>query len=286
MSASEFHLGVMLREIKRPSFDESLERIREMDFEAVQLNLNSLGLPTLPASLPAGKAGEIGASFWAYGLTLAAVSGTFNTAHPDETVRREGINGIRTLCESAEKMGTRVITLCTGTLNTENMWLSHPDNGTPQAWKQMVKTIKEITKIAEEFAVDLAFETEVSNIVNTVEKAARLIDEIGSENLKIVMDAANFLFKDDIPRQREIFDQAFEKLGNRIALAHAKDVGEYDESSGELRRMAAGTGSLDYEYFLRLLKSSNFRGPIIIHSLQEEEMPASRDFITNLLIKA
>ena len=194
MTTSDFPLGVMLREVKRPSFDDSLERVHDMGFECVQLNLNMLGLPTLPASLPQGKAGEIGASFWAYGLTLAAVSGTFNVAHPDETVRKEGIVGIRTLCESAGKMGTQIITLCTGTRDSENMWRSHPDNDTPEAWQVMISTIRELTKIAEDHSITLAFETEVSNIVNTVDKAVRLLNEIASENLKIVMDPANLLF--------------------------------------------------------------------------------------------
>lgn len=284
MTTSDFPLGVMLREVKRPSFDDSLERVHDMGFECVQLNLNMLGLPTLPASLPSGKAGEIGASFWAYGLTLAAVSGTFNVAHPDDAVRKEGIVGIRTLCESAEKMGTQTITLCTGTRSSENMWQSHPDNETADAWKVMLKTMRELVKIAEDHSIILAFETEVSNIVNTVDKAVRLLDEIQSENLKIVMDPANLLFPDDINRQREIFDEAFQKLGDKIALAHAKDVGEFDGSTGELKRVAAGKGLLDFEYYLHLIKTSTYQGPIIIHNLLEEEMPASRDFISNLML--
>ena len=283
MKPSEYQLGVMLREIKRPSFDESLERVKGLGFECVQLNLNMLGLPTLPTSLLHGKAGEIGASFWAYGLNLAALSGTFNVAHPDNEVRNAGIAGMRTLCESAESMGTHVITLCTGTRNLENMWRSHPDNKSPEAWQEMISTIRQITKIAESHSVTLAFETEVSNIVNTVDKAARLLDEIASENLKVVMDPANLLFPQDIKRQREILDAAFQKLGDKIVLAHAKDVGEYDESAGELKRMAAGKGLLDFEYYFQLLKASSYQGPLIIHNLLEEEMSFSREFITSLL---
>ena len=81
----------MVREVKRPSFDDSLERIHDMRFECVQLNLNVLGFSTVPESLPSGKAGEIGATFWAYGLNLSAISGTFNTAHPDEAIRKAGM---------------------------------------------------------------------------------------------------------------------------------------------------------------------------------------------------
>jgi sugar phosphate isomerase/epimerase len=286
MTGSNFPLGVMLREVKQPSFDESLERVHDMGFECAQLNLNMLGLPTLPASMPPGKAGEIGASFWAYGLNLAALSGTFNVAHPDKNVRNDGIAGIRTLCEGAEKMGTQIITLCTGTRNTENMWRAHPDNDTKDAWRDMISTYKQITKIAENNSMTLAFETEVSNIVNTVDKAFRLLDEIASENLKLVMDPANLLMPDDLTRQREIFDEAFDKLGNKIVLAHAKDIGEFDNNTGELARVAVGKGLLDFEYYFQKLKGSSYQGPIIIHNLTEDEMPSSRDFISNLLLHA
>src|SRR5512133_3843368 len=88
MNNPRFTLGVMVREVKKATFEDTLERIHDMRFECVQFNLNVLGLPTVPASLPPGKAGEIGASFWAYELTLATVSGTFNTAHPDEAIRK------------------------------------------------------------------------------------------------------------------------------------------------------------------------------------------------------
>jgi sugar phosphate isomerase/epimerase len=143
-----------------------------------------------------------------------------------------------------------------------------------------------LVQIAELHSVQLAFETEVSNIVNTVDKAVRLIDEIGSENLKIVMDPANLLFRDDIDRQLEIFENAFNRLGEHIVLAHAKDVGEFDESIGELKRVAPGKGKLHFPGFFRLLDKSGYQGPIIIHSLLEEEMPSSREFISNALIRA
>lgn len=286
MTNPGFTLGVMVREVKGPTFEDTLERIHDMGFECAQLNLNVLGLPTVPASLPSGKAGEIGASFWAYGLNLAAVSGTFNCAHPDEDVRKAGIAGIRTLCESADNLGTRVITLSTGTRNPDHMWRTHPDNDSPEAWKVMAKTLHELTRIAEAHSVLLAFEPEVANIVNTVDKATRILDEIGSDNLKIVMDPANLLFPGDVERQLEIFEDAFSKLGQYIVLSHAKDVGEFDESIGELKRVAAGKGQLDYPGYFRLLKASGYQGAIIIHSLLEEEMPGSREFISNALMRS
>ncbi len=285
MTTSRYSLGVMVREVKRPTLEESLERIHAMGFECVQFKMSALGLPTLPEALPHGKAGEIGAAFWAFGLNLSAVSGTFNIAHPDKNERNAGIAGMKTLCEAAEDMGTQIITISTGTRNPDHMWRSHPENDSPEAWQVMKKTMREIIRIAEANSVHLAFEIEVSNIVNTVDKAVRLLDEIESDNLNIVMDPANLLFRDDVPRQLEIFEDALSRLGSRIVLTHAKDVGEFDESTGELERVPAGKGRLDFPGFFHLLENTGYQGPVIIHSLPEEDMPASRDFIQNTMIR-
>ncbi len=279
-------LGVMVREVNRLSLEERLERIHGMGFECAQLNLNVLGMDTTPGELPAGKAGEIGAAFWAFGLTLAAVSGTFNTAHPDAMVRKAGIAGIRTLCEAASDMDTPVITLSTGTCDAENMWRQHPDNESPEVWNVMADTFHQLVKMAEKHEVTLAFEPEVANIVNTADKAARLLDEIGSDHLKVVMDPANLLFPDDLPRQLDIFEEAFSRLGEHIVLAHVKDVGDYNPETQKLDRVAVGKGKLDYPGYIKLLKRSGYQGPIILHSLEEKEMPGCREYIKDLILRA
>jgi sugar phosphate isomerase/epimerase len=280
-----YPLGVMVREVKRPSFDESLERIHDMGFECVQLNLNVLGFPTVPESLPSGKAGEIGATFWAYGLTLSAVSGTFNTAHPDENVRKAGITGMKTLCESAEAMGTRVITISTGTRDLENMWKTHPDNDSEDAWSTMKATMSKLIKFAEANSVILAFKPEATNIVSTIDKAIRLIEQVDSENLKVVLDPVNLLTPDTIDRQIEIFTNAFSLLRDRIALVHASDLIGWDEESGGIKRAPAGKGLIDYPGFMKLIKRSVYQGPVIMQGLEEVDMKSSRDMISDLLIK-
>jgi sugar phosphate isomerase/epimerase len=280
-----YSLGVMVREVKRPSFDDSLERIHDMRFECVQLNLNVLGFSTVPESLPSGKAGEIGATFWAYGLNLAAISGTFNTAHPDEQVRKAGIAGVKTLCESAEAMGTRVITLSTGTCDPDSMWTGHPQNDSEAAWSTMSSTMAQLIKIAEAKSVILAFKPEATNIVNSVDKAIRLMDQMDSENLKVVLDPVNLLTPDTIDTQHEVFESAFKLLNDRIALIHASDLVGWDEATGGILRAPAGKGKIDYPGFIRVLKRSVYQGPVILQGLDESDMQTSRNLVSDLLIK-
>jgi len=172
-----------------------------------------------------------------------------------------------------------VITLCTGTLDPENMWRRHPENDSPQAWKDLIASMTEALQIAEEHGVTLAFEPEVSNVVDSARKGRRLLDEMQSPYLKVVMDAANIFHTGELPRMREILDEAFALLGEDIVIAHAKDLSR----DGEAGDAAAGRGVLDYDYYLSLLHKTGFDGPLILHGLTEAEVQESVDFLRGKL---
>jgi sugar phosphate isomerase/epimerase len=194
-------------------------------------------------------------------------------------MRRAGLRGLRLLASRCERLGTSVITLCTGTRDTTSIWRRHPDNDTPEAWTDLVASMREAVQVAEEYGVTLAFEPEVSNVVDSAIKARRLLDEMGSPNLKVTMDGANIYHAGELPRQREILDEAFALLGDDIALAHAKDI----DRDGEAGHLAAGKGLLDYPHYLSLLDQFKPDVPLILHGLTEAELPESLAFIRRAL---
>ena len=107
------------------------------------------------------------------------------------------------------------------------MWRWHPENVRRKTWESLVEATKEACRIADRHEVTLAFEPEINNVVNSVAKARRLLDEVDSPWLKVVIDPANL-----IPSRRtrlmhfamdEILNEAFDWLGPDIVLAHAKD---------------------------------------------------------------
>src|SRR5205807_3723939 len=119
-------------------------------------------------------------AFAARHLTIAALSGTFNMIDPNPQERTAGLRHLRTLLAACAALGTAVVTLCTGTRDPHNMWRRHLDNDTPEAWADLVASMREAVRAAEEYGVTLAFEPEVANVVDSARKARRLLDEIGS----------------------------------------------------------------------------------------------------------
>lgn len=272
-------IGGFTRIYDRPSFEEVLDAAAGHGLEALQLNLESLGLAPMPDRLDPDLCRRARDQAAARGLTLAAVSGTFNIIHPDLEERARNYRSLRAIAAACPSLGTPRITFSTGTRNADYMWASHPDNGSPGAWADMIESMGEAVEIAAEHEIPLVFEPEVSNVVDSAPKARRLLDHFGSPFLKVVIDGANLFGSGDLPRMAEVLDEAFDLLGPDIEMAHAKDL----VREGEAGNVAAGTGLLDYERYLRRLREAGFDGALVLHSLDEEQVPASVRFLRQTL---
>jgi sugar phosphate isomerase/epimerase len=267
-------VGIFAKTFAGPSVVEVLDGVASHHIPDVQFNMSCAGRPTLPEDVEPELCGRIAEAFARRGLRMAAVSGTFNMAHPDPDVRRACVRGLGVLSRSCKILGTSVITLCTGTRDPDDMWRWHSENRTPEAWRDLLATVREALDVTST-GVTLAFEPEVSNVVDSAAKARCLLDEVGSPRLKVVIDPANLFHAGELPRMRQVLDEAFEHLGPDIVLAHAKDLSR----DGEAGHEAAGTGRLDYDRYVALLRGSGYDGPLILHGLREGQVAASAAFL-------
>jgi sugar phosphate isomerase/epimerase len=272
-------LGIFAKTFARPSLEEVLDAVKAHGLDCVQFNMACAGLPSLPEEIPASVCRHIARCLAERGIAMAAVSGTFNMIHPDLEQRREGMRRLSVLAAACASMGTRVITLCTGTRDPDDMWRWHADNDSFEAWEDLTEAMKQALNIAEEFDVTLAFEPELANVVHSAVKARRLLDDFHSPRLKVVMDAANLFHAGDLSRMDVVLEEAFDLLGRVIVIAHAKDLNK----DGEAGHLAAGQGSLDYTRYLRLLRKFGFNGPLVLHSLEEAQVDDSVAFLRGQL---
>jgi sugar phosphate isomerase/epimerase len=260
-------LGLLSPEFSSATLAENLNAMAATGAVGVQLDLASAVGETFPMELSQASVEAIREGFWQRKLQLAALSGTYNMIDPDRQAREAGAAGLQRIIALAPKLGTRVVTLCTGSRNRQSMWQRHEDNDRPEAWADLLVQVEQAVVAAESHGVVLGVEPEIANTINSVDKARRLLDEIHSAHLKIVMDGANIFQRGQLPNMRKVLEEAFELLGSEIVLAHAKDL----ERDGEAGHVAAGRGQLDYPYYLELMKKSGFEGAIILHALTPAE---------------
>jgi sugar phosphate isomerase/epimerase len=275
-------IGILSKMFVRPTLEAVLDAVAAAGLECVQFNLESAALPPMPDEIPAALAERIGRAAAARAVAIASVQGTFNMSHPDAEFRRAGLRRLRVIASACPQLGTSVIAICIGTRDRENMWRYHADNHSPEAWRDMIACVGEAVDIARHFGVTLAFEPEVTNVVDSAQQARRLLDEIRAPQLKVTMDAANLFHAGELSRMAEVLDQAFAVVGHDIILAHAKDLSQ----DGEAGHEAAGHGRLDYDRYLRLLYDYGFNGPLLLHGLAESQVAGCVAFLREKLARA
>jgi sugar phosphate isomerase/epimerase len=264
-------IGIFAKTFPRPSLPETLDAVAEAGITVMQFNMALTGLGTsMPDEIPFVVAAGVREEAQRRGLTTAAVSGTYNTAHPDRAVRTAGLRRLGELLGAAATLGTSTVTLCTGSRDAEDMWRWHPDNATPEAWADMRESLEGALALAERHGVTLAFEPEHNNVVNDAAAGRRILDELGRpELLKVVIDPANLFPGGGLERQDQVLEEAFALLGGDVVLAHAKDV----TADGAI--VPAGQGALDYAAYIALLRAAAPDVPLVLHGLGEDEVAAS-----------
>ena len=271
-------VGIMTNHFVRQSLDETLDAIISHDIFHVQFNLASAHMKgSLDHEIDL-VGNQVSQQITKRNMSISALSGEINMVHPDLVLRQAEITHLQKLISSCKNFGTSIIATCTGSRSTESMWKYHPENETEEAWQVLITTLEKLLPVAEKHGVILAFEPEVNNVANTISKSLRLIEEMKSPNLKIVMDAANIFGKGELPQMSEILDQAFDLLGDYIALAHAKDL----DRDGDAGHLAAGTGLLDYDRYVSLLCSLPFDVPVILHGLNEDQVDGCVSMLNRL----
>jgi sugar phosphate isomerase/epimerase len=278
---SEVQLGIFAKTFSRPSPEGIFDALVGYGLRETQFNLSVAGVPSMPDEIEPALADRIREAAAERNIHLVAVSGTFNMIHPNPKVRRDGLRRLGVLAGACKRLGTSTVTLCTGTRDPEDMWRRHPDNGRREAWRDLLAAMQEALDTAEEHGVILAFEPETGNVVDSAEKGRRLLDEMRSSRLKVIIDAANLFDAEDparrLSRSEVILDEAFELLGGDLLLAHAKDV----KGSGEV--VAAGKGDLDFDLYSKHLSEAGYGGPLVMHGLAEEEVEGSLVFLRRKL---
>lgn len=246
-------------------------------FECVQYNMACSGLPAMPDVLQATDCAAVRQASAKTDVAISAVSGTYNMIHPDPLVRALGLQRLGILIRNAAALGTKMVTLCTGSRDAADQWRHHPDNTSPAAWRDLLDEMGKACLLAEAHGVRLGIEPELGNVVCDAAAARRLIDTLQSPALAVVLDPANLFEVVSLAQQRDMIAQAVDLLADRISMAHAKDR---DPHGGFA---TAGKGVVDFPWFLGRLRAAGFAGDLVTHGLEATEAKAVSTYLTAAL---
>lgn len=249
--------------------------IKNLGFETTQFSFSSVtesafdptGQLEIPPVILPSTINSVMEASEKYSVPVGAINGTYNMAHPEEYIRSEGLRRIKLLIEAAHEMGVPYITLCSGSRCRKHLWTYSDENDSDDAWNDMRESVFAALEHAEKYGITLAIESEVSNIIDTPENARRIMDEAGSDKLKMILDCANLFHpgRAHPAYVEETLKHAMEIYGNDVVIAHGKDIREGDG----INFCGTGRGIVDFRLAADLLRESGFEGDMFLHGIYD-----------------
>lgn len=270
---------------ERTSTDKLFEKIQGIGFECVQFAFSSVtecdyttsGLIEIPEIITSEAIECVKKASTKYSLPIEVINGTFNMAHPDVSVRQEGLKRLKLLMKAAVEVDAKYISLCSGTRNKSHLWRYSDENDSEDAWNDMFDTIQSAVDLAEKYSITLAIESEVSNVIDTPENALRVMNEIGSDRLKMILDCANLFHIGEAHEEnvRQVIGHAFEVFGDDIVIVHGKDI----RAGNGIEFCETGLGIVDFRFTAELLKKYGYTGDMFLHGIYyEDDMPRALNY--------
>jgi len=284
------------------SLEESIKRIKDQGFSCVQLDLCFKDFDLDWQKLDSQKCHRIRDAFRQANLPIVCISGYTNLAHPDAAKRKANIDYLKTLLRFARDLGSPYVVSETGTYNTESDWVFDPKNATEEAYQEIKTTIADLASYAEAHGSVFLVENYIQNIVGSVDQVLRLFADVKSQGLGLLLDPTNYFTGQNIGDVDGELNRIFNALGDRVKIAHAKDIklaqdtGEkhahIDASeahsfrgAGAVELPAPGLGILNYDLYLKRLSVMHPNIPLIIEHLEESDVPRAKKFVDGKLLK-
>lgn len=132
------------------------------------------------------------------------------------------------------------------------------------AWDKLMKMLEPPVKLAEDEGVTLVVETGNNAMITTGVLGRKMIDDIGSDNLKLLWDPANSLYANE-----PTYPDGWEHLkGGYLGHLHIKDV-QGDIPSATVNMCPLGTGDMApyLEPLAQALKDDGYQGGVSLENV-------------------
>lgn len=272
-------LGIRAHDVEKLPLEQLFERIHEQGFHCTQLALGKAvyEFKVNNGMMTPGFAMYIKELCNKYQVDICVLGCYLNLCNPDPVKHAEIVEKYKAHIRFASVLGCAVVGTETGAVNTEYKY--EPANHSEEALETFIGNLRPIVDYCEKMGVIFAIEPVYKHIVCSVERARRVLDAINSPNLQIIFDPVNLLCADNVDKQDEIIRDAFEILGDDIAVIHCKD---YKIEGSELISIPAGQGSFNYPLLMKYIKERKPYVHISLENTKPENAIATRDFMEKL----
>jgi sugar phosphate isomerase/epimerase len=276
----DLRLGIRAHDFGRLPIEELARKIGSYGFNSIQLALAKAvsDLDSGLGKLSPGYGNYVAETLAKQGVRVAVLGCYINPINPNQEERRYEIDRFKEHLRYARDFGTSLVATETGRLDT--YLKEYPNDYKEKAWTVLRETIEELAEQAEKYGVIAAIEPATSLTIHSTEGMLRMLEEVPSPNLGVLIDPCNLMDADNISRQDEVMEEAFRALAARTVLIHAKDIVKNEQGSFEYTGL--GNGLLNYPLFLKLVRQHKPFIDITLEGITEDLLPSSLDYFTKV----
>ncbi|MGC6769170.1 sugar phosphate isomerase/epimerase family protein [Enterococcus sp. LJL51] len=259
------NLGIRAHDLSADSREELADKVLKHDLSHIQLAVKKSFPEFAPdlRSISSGTASFISDYLQRMGIKISVLGCYINMASPDPQFRRRELDIFKHHITLANDYHAAVVGTETGSVGDGYT----TKNFTEEAYQLARDSVIELTAFAEKFGVTVGVEAGINHPLHTSELALRLIKEVQSPNLKIIMDCANLISVENHQQQEAVVYNALNQLRDDIASFHLKD---FIIENNQVKIVPVGTGWMNYDQILSFLKHDK---PLMFASLEATVEP-------------
>ena len=236
-------LGIRFHDTAELPFEERVKAAEGQGFSCVHIALSKIkDIPSDISALTSGYANYLKGCFDKAGLSVAVLGNYLNLCDPDP----DRLSGILKKYEAhirfASYLRAGVVGTETGAPNSSYDCSDREAVRSESAYVSFRGNVKKVIGYAQHYGVTFAIEPVYKHIIYSPERARRLLDEVASENLRIIFDPVNLLDPDRLDERDEVLQKAMELLSEEIAVIHLKDFIPEKREDGSINMKPCGCG--------------------------------------------
>ncbi len=258
----------------------------------VAAKISDLGFSGVFAHLGYGSGaepGDVPAATWARVREVLAVFGLrvvqswnwdASLVQPDGDRRRRELTRLRGALEVAAALGADGVVTGSGGHNPRGPYWPHRDNHAPQTQRQLVESLREAARIAEDLGQMIALEAHVMTVLDSPERLRDVLDAVDSPAVGVNADPVNLIGDlHALWNSTALIERTFDLLGDRILSGHIKDVYAEDRLVLHLSQTVPGDGELDLHAYLLRFEACAPDAYLFVEHLPEDLVPRAKQHV-------
>ncbi len=217
-------------------------------------------------------------------VVIAEVGRWCNLLDADSEKRQANLDRVIDGLALAEAIGALCCVNIAGSYNPDVWHGPHPDNVSQRFFDAAVDNARKIIDAVKPKRAKFCYEMMGWSIPDSPDSYLKLIEAVDRDAFAVHLDPCNLINSPErFYRNADLLNECFDKLGPWIVSCHAKDLKWEVEMNVHFVEVIPGTGSLDYNTFLRRLAALPNDAPLMMEHLRNaEEYDQARTYILGL----